>query len=150
MNCLQCSTPFKPKPMGYNARYCSDKCKRRAQRARIKLNNPNQLTQARARNYIKKKEYPARYAVHLKNCRNSRKAVRLWKQEFKLTKGCVDCGYRGHFAALEFDHEGPKSVEIGRIGSIKRLITEIEMGQCKVRCANCHAIKTWERQIAKA
>lgn len=149
--CAECGTPFTAKPMAYNALYCTDTCKRRQQRARLKIFNPNQRTQARARSYIKTKEYPDRYEAHLRNCRNSQKALRSWKQEYKMLRGCIDCGYKAHFSALDLDHEGPKSVSIGNCQSIKRLLAEIEAGRCVVRCANCHRIKTWkERQNAQA
>lgn len=30
--------------------------------------------------------------------------IRRWLDAYKLSVGCVDCGYRGHHAALHFDH----------------------------------------------
>jgi hypothetical protein len=76
--------------------------------------------------------------------------AREWLAKYKLERGCVDCGYREHAAALQLDHEGPKAVEIAEArSSIRRLMAEIEAGQCKVRCANCHSIRTWERKQPK-
>lgn len=57
---------------------------------------------------------------------------------------CVDCGERYHLAAMQFDHvRGEKVLPIARMKSysVERLLAEIE--KCEVRCANCHAIKTW-------
>lgn len=52
-------------------------------------------------------------------------------------------------SALQLDHEGKKSVEIALARtSIDRLLAEIRNGECVVRCANCHSIKTWERKQA--
>ena len=79
--------------------------------------------------------------------RRYRATVREWLADYKLRHGCKDCGYRAHFAALQLDHEGPKRREIADArSSIRRLEEEIANGRCVVRCANCHAIKTWQRQ----
>jgi len=145
--CRQCEDEFTPKLGGYNARYCRDTCKRRNQRARLLATNPNQLTVARSRSYRHTKAHPARLEKHRATCRETRRKVYNWLAAYKLKRGCVDCGYRKHSAALQLDHEGPKSVEISEArSSIRRLKAEIEAGQCKVRCANCHSIRTWERK----
>lgn len=87
---------------------------------------------------------------HQAVARRYREQTREWLNDYKLSHRCVDCGYRAHPAALQLDHEGPKAVEIGHArSSIARLKAEIESGQCKVRCANCHSIRTWERKVAK-
>ena len=144
--CADCRIIFTPKPMGHNARYCSDLCKRRSQLARLRISNPNQLTQARARAYQQTKQHTDRYRKHIEGGREHRRTVREWLANYKLAHGCVDCGYRKHAAALQLDHEGPKSVEIADArSSIKRLQAEIEAGHCRVRCANCHSIKTAQR-----
>lgn len=145
--CETCESQFQPRAGGYNARYCSDTCKRRSQRARLRLNNPEQLKTARARSYHATKLHNDRYATRLESGKAQRKTVREWLADYKLTRGCVDCGYKAHSAALQLDHEGLKSVEIADArSSISRLKAEIEAGQCKVRCANCHSIRTWERK----
>lgn len=75
--------------------------------------------------------------------------VYAWLSEYKMSRGCVDCGYAKHPAALQLDHEGPKSRSIAdsrsSIGGLER---EIKNGKCVVRCANCHSIKTLERKLA--
>ena len=63
-------------------------------------------------------------------------------------KPCVDCGQRFHYAAMEFDHLGDKSFNIGSIGptaSRSRLLAEIE--KCEIVCANCHAMRTFRRRF---
>ena len=68
--------------------------------------------------------------------------------EIKMQRGCIDCGYKGHPAALEFDHvRGAKKHTISRIKSIPEMLKEIE--KCDVRCSNCHRIRTWEFQSMK-
>lgn len=73
-------------------------------------------------------------------------------QKIKLDSGCVDCGYRKHPAALDFDHIDPmqKSFQISSsLGSRSwdEILSEIE--KCEVRCANCHRIKTAEGRVKR-
>jgi hypothetical protein len=65
----------------------------------------------------------------------------------KLMAGCADCGYDKHPSALDFDHM-PGTVKVQAVavlarGSLKRLFDEI--AKCEVVCANCHRIRTAER-----
>ncbi len=61
---------------------------------------------------------------------------------YKLKNGCVDCGYALHPAALHFDHIlGDKKMNVCNAKSISGAKEEIK--KCVVRCANCHAIKTF-------
>ena len=76
-----------------------------------------------------------RYAANLK-----------FVQEYKLEKGCADCGYKAHHAALEFDHikpakRGRVSAQLGK--SMRCIQEEIEL--CEVVCANCHSLRTYRR-----
>jgi hypothetical protein len=66
-------------------------------------------------------------------------------QAIKLERGCADCGYNEHPAALDFDHRPgeEKLLLLGRDLSkygINRLLAEAE--KCDVVCANCHRIRT--------
>jgi hypothetical protein len=72
-----------------------------------------------------------------------------WIEEYKLSKGCADCGYRGHPVALEFDHR-PDTVKIRDIKSGQHfgwVALQAEIEKCDVVCANCHAIRTFERKL---
>lgn len=61
----------------------------------------------------------------------------------KLESGCVDCGYRGHPTALQFDHvRGEKIAVVSSFNNLKAALAEAE--KCEVRCANCHSIRTWK------
>jgi hypothetical protein len=67
----------------------------------------------------------------------------------KLERGCADCGYDAHPAALHFDHlpGTVKRAEVGRLRgwtTWRRLLEEI--AKCEVVCANCHAIRTASRR----
>ena len=72
---------------------------------------------------------------------------RKFFQEYKVNKGCCDCGYNAHPAALQFDHvPGTKKLfEMSHIGRPWELLME-EMKKCEVVCANCHSIRTLHRR----
>ncbi len=56
---------------------------------------------------------------------------------------CVDCGYRGHPAAMDFDHvRGKKSRSVSAMLAHSWANIEEEIAKCEIRCANCHRIKT--------
>lgn len=68
--------------------------------------------------------------------------------EYKLSKGCIDCGYADDPVALDFDHRNP-SVKIERVSlmltySWRRIVAELD--KCDIRCANCHRIKTYHQK----
>lgn len=70
--------------------------------------------------------------------------------DYQLGLGCMDCGYREHPAALEFDHRPGeiKLFNIGeKIGAYSRTKIWAEIAKCDVVCANCHAIRTDNRRI---
>lgn len=140
IDCI-CGVKFMPRALGFNAKYCSKKCKNRA--ARLKL-RPSQKIENRKRSYLSIKNDPDRYGKHLSSCKNSRDIVRKWLAEYKISRGCKDCGYKHHSAALQLDHEGKKTANISDLRTSKeRILKEIESGKCVVRCAICHSVKTW-------
>ena len=69
-------------------------------------------------------------------------------RRYKMKRGCVDCGYRKHPAALDFDHR-PGTTKIRDIKRGQQLgwaaLME-EIAKCDVVCANCHRIRTAERR----
>lgn len=66
--------------------------------------------------------------------------------DYKLEKGCVDCGYNKNPYALDFDHLDGKSYTISQHLHRKSWASLLkEISKCEVRCANCHRIKTAER-----
>ena len=69
-------------------------------------------------------------------------------RKYRLDRGCMDCGYREHWIALEFDHRPGevKLFEVSQfrfIGSWQQMLDEI--AKCDVVCSNCHRIRTHER-----
>lgn len=72
------------------------------------------------------------------------KDVRDFLAKYKINIGCVDCGYKGHHSALEFNHTGTdKEINVCNAKSIKQAKMEIE--KCEVVCSNCHRIRTYNR-----
>lgn len=139
--CGVCESSFLPKEKAYRAKYCSTKCKNKAARLRL---DPQIKSVAAKRRYSRVKTDTSRYSAHLFNGRKSAQAVRNWLIEYKVSRGCIDCGYNRHFSALQLDHTGKKTIEISMArSSIGRLLEEIESGKCVVRCAVCHSVKTW-------
>ena len=73
--------------------------------------------------------------------KNRKDAINNFLRTHKLKVGCMNCGYSGHHAALEFHHEGEKDVNLSfakSLGMAKR-----EMEKCVVLCSNCHRIRHW-------
>ena len=76
--------------------------------------------------------------------RNRYSKIQDYLRNYKLTHGCVDCGYNEHHAALEFDHiSDDKEFNVCNATSISRAKKEIE--KCEVVCSNCHKIRTYNR-----
>lgn len=70
-------------------------------------------------------------------------------QQEKLGRGCADCGYNTHPAALDFDHlpGTEKRFSLSHpVGNEEAI--EAEMAKCEVVCANCHRVRTANRRVA--
>jgi hypothetical protein len=61
-------------------------------------------------------------------------------REIKLQKGCVKCGYKEHYAALDFHHRNPKtkSFNISEKKTVGKNILLKEIEKCDILCVNCH------------
>lgn len=63
---------------------------------------------------------------------------------------CVDCGGTFPQYVMDFDHvRGVKTANLSEMGSymLDRVIDEIE--KCDLVCANCHRMRTYQRQHAE-
>jgi hypothetical protein len=60
--------------------------------------------------------------------------------KIKTAKGCSNCGYKKHPAALEFHHLQNKKHNISRIAhrGVSQNILDEEIKKCVVICSNCH------------
>ena len=93
---------------------------------------------------IKRLKNPA-YRSKLNREANTRAyAIRQWLDDYKISKGCIDCGYKINPKALHFDHiKDSKSFNVCNSKSINQ--AKIEIKKCVIRCANCHCIITHRR-----
>tara|TARA_R110000803_G_scaffold11198_2_gene33668 strand:- start:70 stop:417 length:348 start_codon:yes stop_codon:yes gene_type:complete len=77
-------------------------------------------------------------------------------RRFKTMKGCATCGYKGHHAALEFNHRVPESKVLTisteamcvslRNTAASKIRFKKEIEKCDVLCAICHRIVTYENK----
>jgi len=79
------------------------------------------------------------------------KRDRAYFQQVKLDRGCTDCGYASHPAALEFDHLPGfmKRYRIATMAGMRRSLIDEEIAKCEVVCANCHRVRTAARLTAE-
>lgn len=77
-----------------------------------------------------------------------RRAIGEWYRSLKNAP-CVACGRRFHHSAMQWDHlpGTTKRDDLGRLvnGHGRRAILE-EIEKCELVCANCHAVRTFERR----
>ena len=81
------------------------------------------------------------------------KRQRATNREFviniKESTPCMDCNKKYPYYVMHFDHIYEKSASISNLVrasySLKRIQQEID--NCEIVCANCHAIRTYERKM---
>ena len=73
-------------------------------------------------------------------------------RDIKMKSGCVICGYKEHWAALDFHHTNPSEKE----NLVSKLVSQgcfaaamEEVQKCIVLCANCHRIHHYEENSVK-
>jgi hypothetical protein len=67
----------------------------------------------------------------------------------KTSRGCADCGYNKHWAALDFDHvRGEKFSEISVMGTLSLTRIMEEVAKCDVVCYRCHRVRTRSRLLS--
>jgi len=99
----------------------------------------------KAANPEKYREYSRRASQKLREVNRAR------LDAIKLGRGCADCGYNTHPAALDFDHvNGEKAFGISQAARYRSWpVIKREIAKCIVRCANCHRVKTAERRVSR-
>ena len=124
-----------------NRRYCSLSCIYKARYLKWGV----RTTSKQRAIYYKNSCLKEGYREKLRQQTNQRnKKIKKFLADYKLSKGCKDCGYKLHHAALEFDHiKGKKQFNICLAKSIGQAIKEIE--KCEVVCSNCHRIRSYIR-----
>ena len=102
--------------------------------------------------YQKRKLDPNKRVLDLRSGRQNLSDKMVFLKTYKESVGCEDCKGKFPFYALQFDHVNSKS-KIKRTGrnkgaaislswGINRMAEEIK--KCRVVCATCHAIKTYQ------
>lgn len=77
--------------------------------------------------------------------------MREWYDSLKKDKPCSDCGGIFHIQAMHWDHlPGFKKVKclsaMMQMHDKKGILEEV--GKCELVCANCHAVRTFNRRLA--
>ena len=94
-----------------------------------------------------------RKATPMAGMNDRQRLNRNMMNKIKTDKGCEMCGYNAHHVALQFDHIDPETKYRDANGNLKspssmfsysqsKILAEI--AKCRVLCANCHAIHTYE------
>jgi|ERR1035437_7606388 hypothetical protein len=145
----------------YRSRIISDESLKKAYAYRLKYRELNrdkilanrkkkrQEARSKAREHRRKygqKQY-ARSPEYLAKVATTYKAV----CDYKMDKGCIDCGYNKHPEALDFDHlpEFEKKYGISGLARSNAHPDTLwaEIAKCEVRCTNCHRIMTYNRRM---
>lgn len=81
--------------------------------------------------------------------KSKRDITRQKINEYKVKNGCVDCGYKEHPHALDFDHLPEHDKSKGVAAMLSQYYTweqiKSEIKKCHIVCANCHRIRTAKR-----
>jgi hypothetical protein len=86
----------------------------------------------------------------LQRVRDMRKRaeMRRWFIDYKATQHCELCG-ESHPATLDFHHVDPGtkvaevSVMVSKVPRYSKALILVEIGKCRVLCANCHRKEHW-------
>ena len=87
---------------------------------------------------------------YLERAKNQKAAMRNLVAEIKEASPCGDCGVSYPFYVMQFDHLGieAKLLNVAALthrGSLAKILAEIK--KCELVCANCHAVRTYNRSI---
>lgn len=93
-----------------------------------------------------KAHYQKNKAAYAERAKEQRRRLTQLVRELK-SGPCTDCGVSYPWYVMQFDHTGDdKRQDVANLvnyGSERKLLEEIE--KCELVCANCHAIRTYER-----
>lgn len=84
-----------------------------------------------------------------KTARDRRSLVVKFVQEYKQSRGCMDCKIMYPYWILEFDHV--RDEKVGNVGAMVKThsleAVKLELEKCDVVCSNCHRDRTRNRAI---
>ena len=98
----------------------------------------------------RRKADPEKRRIKRREAKNAfAQANKTFMRDYKLAKGCLDCGYAEHSVALQFDHRPgtDKKYNVSSLSTRSREFIQQEIDKCDVRCANCHAVITEQRRL---
>lgn len=88
-------------------------------------------------------------AKRVAQSRVRRAKLNAFNAEMKAASPCSDCGNFFHHAAMTWDHL-PGTQKVADVANLvkggMRKKFFIELTNCELVCANCHAVRTWSRQ----
>lgn len=94
-----------------------------------------------------KRHYLKNKSQRIADVKTRKDDVRAKVNVLKETSPCTDCEVFYPHYVMHFDHLKDKTREISKAitygWSFSRILIEIE--KCELVCANCHAIRTWNR-----
>ena len=101
-----------------------------------------------------RREYDREYHRRTRPRRLAQKRARhnemvAWYRALKDELPCADCGLAFHHAAMTWDHL-PGELKLSDVSSLlqrhsRKTILE-EIAKCELVCANCHAVRTFNRR----
>lgn len=98
----------------------------------------------RREHYLRNRE---KYLVKAKRWNKKQTfSLRAFIFDYLSNHPCVDCGSKD-VRVLDFDHERDKKMGIAQMIRNCHSLSSVEkeIKKCRVRCANCHRIKTFSR-----
>ena len=89
----------------------------------------------------------------VRQTKEHRRRLADWHNQIKATTPCADCGGIFHPVSMAWDHL-PGNDKLSEISLLvrsgrTRLALE-EMKKCELVCANCHAVRSYERQTGRS
>lgn len=84
----------------------------------------------------------------IKQTRRARaQKIREMLRELKEILPCTDCGHKYPHYVMEFDHvRGVKKASVASLTAQRFTLVYRELDKCEIVCANCHRIRTFQRQ----
>jgi len=124
-----------------NTKFCSPRCNNKDRYAK----HGARTTKERQQELYLERVSCSEYRRKLNDKANARASnIRKFLADYKLKKGCAECGYSEHHVALDFDHvKGDKLFNVCNAKSINS--AKVEIKKCEVVCSNCHRIRSYNR-----
>ena len=109
------------------------------------LNSPEALKSKRRNS---REYYHRNKGAQLVRNTTKKKQIRDYISQYKEFRGCMDCGQKYPSYVLDLDHRDPNEKKftpsrLAKNNSWQQMIDELK--KCDVVCANCHRIRTHDK-----